>query len=74
VRLPTSFGSARGVPKDAQRTIGSAPIEYSAGGCGSASDDEEKIIAGRPDANMPALLTKDVPGGSTVPTAGRGHG
>jgi hypothetical protein len=25
--------------------------------------DEEKIIAGRPDANLPALLTKDVPGG-----------
>ena len=26
-------------------------------------DDEEKIFAGRPDANMPALLTKDVHGG-----------
>jgi hypothetical protein len=26
-------------------------------------DEEEKILAGRPDANMPALLTKDVPGG-----------
>jgi hypothetical protein len=26
-------------------------------------EDEEKIIAGRPDANMPAMLTKDVPGG-----------
>jgi hypothetical protein len=25
--------------------------------------DEEKVLAGRPDANMPALLTKDVPGG-----------
>ena len=25
--------------------------------------DEEKILAGRPDANMPAHLTKDVPGG-----------
>jgi hypothetical protein len=25
--------------------------------------DEEKILAGRPDANMPALLTKDVSGG-----------
>jgi hypothetical protein len=24
--------------------------------------DEEKILAGRPDANMPALLTRDVPG------------
>ena len=26
-------------------------------------EDEEKILAGRPDANLPALLTKDVPGG-----------
>jgi hypothetical protein len=25
--------------------------------------DEEKILAGQPDANMPAHLTKDVPGG-----------
>jgi hypothetical protein len=25
--------------------------------------DEERILAGRIDANMPALLTKDVPGG-----------
>jgi DUF2934 family protein len=26
-------------------------------------DDEEKVLAGRPDANIPALLTKDVQGG-----------
>jgi hypothetical protein len=26
-------------------------------------DDEEKVLAGRPDANMPALLTKGVQGG-----------
>ena len=26
-------------------------------------DDEEKILAGRSDVNMPALLTKDVQGG-----------
>jgi hypothetical protein len=26
-------------------------------------EDEEKILAGRHDANFPALLTKDVPGG-----------
>ena len=26
-------------------------------------DDEEKILAGRHDVNMPALLTKDVQGG-----------
>jgi hypothetical protein len=25
--------------------------------------EEEKILAGRFDANLPALLTKDVPGG-----------
>jgi hypothetical protein len=27
------------------------------------TDDEEKVLAGRPDANIPAMLTKDVPGG-----------
>ena len=26
-------------------------------------EDEEKILAGRTDVNMPALLTKDVQGG-----------
>ena len=26
-------------------------------------EDEEKVLAGRPDVNYPALLTKDVPGG-----------
>jgi hypothetical protein len=26
-------------------------------------DEEEKILANRPDVNMPALLTRDVPGG-----------
>jgi Protein of unknown function (DUF2934) len=25
--------------------------------------DEEEILAGRPEANIPAMLTKDVPGG-----------
>ena len=28
-----------------------------------AMDDEEKILAGRTDVNLPALLTKDVRGG-----------
>ena len=28
-----------------------------------AVEDEEKVLAGRLDANMPALLTKDVLGG-----------
>jgi len=27
------------------------------------TEDEEKVLAGRPDANIPAMLTKDVPGG-----------
>jgi hypothetical protein len=26
-------------------------------------DEEEKVLAGRADVNLPALLTKDVPGG-----------
>ena len=26
-------------------------------------DDEEKVVAGLPDVNMTALLTRDVPGG-----------
>ena len=26
-------------------------------------EEEEKVLAGKPDANMPALLTKDVLGG-----------
>ena len=30
---------------------------------GEFMDDEEKVLAGRADANMPALLTKDVRGG-----------
>ncbi len=32
-------------------------------GADACSEDEEKVLAGRPDANMPALLTQDVPGG-----------
>ena len=30
---------------------------------GATPGEEEKILAGRADANLPALLTKDVPGG-----------
>jgi hypothetical protein len=30
---------------------------------GAMPGEEEKVLAGRPDANIPALLTKDVPGG-----------
>jgi hypothetical protein len=44
-----------------------AIVEISGGDIRGRDDeflqDEEKIMAGRPDANMPALLTKDVPGG-----------
>jgi hypothetical protein len=44
-----------------------AVIETSGYGEGHADhglfEEEEKILAGRADANMPALLTKDVPGG-----------
>jgi hypothetical protein len=44
-----------------------ATIETFGGDGGGCADeflqDEEKILAGRPDANMPALLTRDVPGG-----------
>jgi hypothetical protein len=66
VRSPTLFGSVRGVLKDPLRIIGSA-IETSGGDIRDRDnefwEDEEKVLAGRPDANMPALLTKDVPGG-----------
>jgi len=30
---------------------------------GELIEDEEKVLAGRSDVNLPALLTKDVPGG-----------
>ena len=30
---------------------------------GASPGEEEKVLAGQPGANMPALLTKDVPGG-----------
>lgn len=39
---------------------------FGAGECGrhdEPMDEEENILAGRPDVNMPALLTRDVPGG-----------
>jgi hypothetical protein len=43
-----------------------ATIEGSGGRLGrddEPMEDEEKILAGRPDVNIPALLTKDVHGG-----------
>jgi hypothetical protein len=30
---------------------------------GAKPGEEERVLAGRADANIPALLTKDVPGG-----------
>ena len=36
---------------------------YNANARNDAMDDAEKILAGRSDVNMPALLTKDVQGG-----------
>jgi hypothetical protein len=30
---------------------------------GAFASDEEKVLARDPDANIPAMLTKDVPGG-----------
>ena len=47
---PTTTGGERSSKRS--RRHGDEPME-----------DEEKILAGRPDANLPALLTKDVPGG-----------
>jgi Protein of unknown function (DUF2934) len=56
-----------GAPKGALRTTGSGrlsrrPMSNDPGG-DDHMEDEEQVLAGRPDANMPALLTKDVPGG-----------
>ena len=39
-----------------EEIVGGKPLE-------APMDDEEKIMADRADANLPALLTKDVPGG-----------
>ena len=67
MRLPTSFGSGGGPEGYAQDHWERATIEiFGDDACGHDNEylqDEEKILAGRPDANMPAHLTKDVPGG-----------
>ena len=64
----TSFGSARvGRPEGrAQDHWLSATLEKFSEEPGQDTelmDDEEKVLAGLPDANLPALLTKDVRGG-----------
>ena len=51
---PTARGSASSVRK---RGPSDEPMDE------EEMDEEEKVLAGCPDANMPALLTKDVPGG-----------
>jgi Protein of unknown function (DUF2934) len=38
-------------------------LRYAGGRNDLPMDDEEKVLAGRADANFPALLTKDVKGG-----------
>ena len=40
-----------------------ATVEITGGSCEQPMGDEEKIMADRPDANWPALLTRDVLGG-----------
>ena len=40
-----------------------APARQPGQGREEPMDDEEKVLAGRLDANMPALLTRDVKGG-----------
>jgi Protein of unknown function (DUF2934) len=42
---------------------GGPPSRNSSGREHDHMEEEEKVLAGRPDANMPSLLTKDVPGG-----------
>jgi hypothetical protein len=37
--------------------------EPSVGKPDESMNEEEKVLAGRTDANMPSLLTQDVPGG-----------
>ncbi len=46
--------------KDGRRLT--VPLAHE-GGHVEAMEDEEKILAGRIDVNLPALLTKDVQGG-----------
>jgi hypothetical protein len=61
----TSFGCARVALRVEQDHWLSATLEFSEkpGQAAELMDDEEKALAARPDANMPALLTKDVRGG-----------
>ncbi len=61
----TTFGSARVAPKGRPKLIGCWRLREQSGNepTDEFMEDEEKILAGRPDANMPALLTKDVHGG-----------
>jgi hypothetical protein len=46
-----------------ERAVGETSGYHEGHGEHGLFEEEEKVLAGRPDANMPALLTKDVPGG-----------
>ena len=67
MRLRTSFGSAKGALQGVLWIIGYNAIIETRGDERRRDDepleDEEKVLAGHPGANMTALLTKDVPGG-----------
>jgi hypothetical protein len=54
VKGPTTSGNAKAAPKESLRA---------SAGQMEPMEDEEKVLAGRADANIPALLTKDVHGG-----------
>ena len=62
----TLFGCARVAPEGrAQDHWRSATLEEFSQQSDQDTEfmDEEKVLAGRPDANIPAMLTKDVRGG-----------
>jgi hypothetical protein len=66
VRLRTSSGSTKDTLQGELWTIGD--VQSSRPAVTNATPTmspwrKEKVLAGRPDANIPALLTKDVPGG-----------
>lgn len=56
-----------GRPEGRARTHWERAVEWfggwSAGHDGELMSDEEKVLIGHPDANIPAMLTKDVLGG-----------
>jgi hypothetical protein len=67
VKRPITFGSERAAPKVERKNIGGMQpwkgFESEPRLDEEPMEDEEKVLAGRADANIPALLTKDVHGG-----------